>query len=231
MTLLALLSPKARALVDAGRSAARPTAADRERIQAALRARLGPEAFGPEPAGAGTAAGASTSTVPLVAGAIAGVLAVGGIVFFATRPAPAPPPPPERVPAVETASEVVPDVSPAPEAPAPVAPELPSAAPSESRAPARAKPDRLAQEVALLSSATKSLNAGRAAEALQLLDEHRQKFPNGLLAEERRAARARALCSLGRVAEAEAELARLAPRSPAAARARQVCDRARAKSR
>jgi hypothetical protein len=75
------------------------------------------------------------------------------------------------------------------------------------------------------------LNAGRAAEALKLLDEHQRKFPGGLLTEERRAARAQALCSLGRTSEAKSELARLAPRSPAAARAEEVCSRARPKGR
>jgi hypothetical protein len=78
--------------------------------------------------------------------------------------------------------------------------------------------------VALLSRATSALRAGRAAEALKALDEHRRKFPNGTLSEERRAARAQALCSLGRIDEGRAELSLLAPRSPAAARASQVCD-------
>jgi hypothetical protein len=86
--------------------------------------------------------------------------------------------------------------------------------------------DRLAEEVALLSRATKALRAGRAAEALRALDEHQSKFPRGALSEERRAAKAEALCSLGRVREGRAELGRLAPQSPAAARAKQVCDSA-----
>ncbi len=104
--------------------------------------------------------------------------------------------------------------------------------PSDAPAPStRSKQDRLAQEVALLSSATKSLNAGQPGEALRILAEHQRKFPSGLLTEERRAARAQALCSLGRVGEAKSELARLTPRSPAAARAQQVCDRARAQGR
>lgn len=36
------LSPKARALIEANRAAPRPTPADRERVAAALRERLGP---------------------------------------------------------------------------------------------------------------------------------------------------------------------------------------------
>jgi hypothetical protein len=78
--------------------------------------------------------------------------------------------------------------------------------------------------VALLARATSSLHAGRPADALKVLDEYQRRFPKGLLAEERRAARAQALCSLGRQSEAETELARLAPQSLAAARARQACD-------
>jgi len=84
--------------------------------------------------------------------------------------------------------------------------------------------DRLAQEVALLARATSDLHAGRAANALKVLDEYQRQFPKGLLTEERRAARAQALCALGRQSEAQAELARLAPQSPAAARAKQVCE-------
>jgi len=77
--------------------------------------------------------------------------------------------------------------------------------------------------VALLSRATSALRAGRAADALTLLNEHQHKFPKGVLSEERRAAKAQALCSLGRQTEGRAELARLAPHSPAAIRAQQAC--------
>jgi hypothetical protein len=168
-----------------------------------------------------------------VSGVIAGVAAVGGVLFFAlsspSEPAriPGSPPPAITAPAVVAEASAAPaeaQAPPAPPAAAPIAPDAP--APST-----RSKQDRLAQEVALLSSATKRLNAGRPAEALKVLDDHQRKFPGGLLTEERRAARAQALCSLGRVGEAKPELARLTPRSPAAARAQQVCDRAREQGR
>ena len=58
----------------------------------------------------------------------------------------------------------------------------------------RHSPDRLAQEVALLSRATSALRSGRPADALTALNEHQSQFPKGVLAEERRAARAQALC-------------------------------------
>jgi hypothetical protein len=86
--------------------------------------------------------------------------------------------------------------------------------------------DRLAQEVAILSRAGTELHSGRAAAALRALDEHQKKFPAGLLTQERTAARIQALCALGRMTEADAELARLArssPESPHEARARQAC--------
>jgi hypothetical protein len=86
------------------------------------------------------------------------------------------------------------------------------------------KTDRLAQEVALLSRATSELRAGHAAQALKALAEHQRKFPAGALSEDRRAAKAQALCLLGRVVQGRAELARLPAQSPAAARAAQVCD-------
>jgi hypothetical protein len=66
---------------------------------------------------------------------------------------------------------------------------------------------------------------------VKVLDEHQRRFPSGALSEERRAAKAQALCLLGRVDEGRAELARLAPRSPAAATAQQVCDGAAADQR
>jgi hypothetical protein len=86
--------------------------------------------------------------------------------------------------------------------------------------------DRLALEVALLSRATSALSSGRFADALNALNQHQREFPNGLLSEERRAAKAQALCSLGRVAEGRSQLSHLASHSPVASRAKQVCDAA-----
>jgi hypothetical protein len=86
--------------------------------------------------------------------------------------------------------------------------------------------DELAREVALLARATKALRAGNAARALNALDAHRRNFPLGALVEERRAATAQALCMLGHVREGRAEQAQLPPSSPAASRAKEVCDAA-----
>jgi hypothetical protein len=68
--------------------------------------------------------------------------------------------------------------------------------------------------VAILSQAERALSAGQYQVALRSLDEHRRKFPNGALAQERIAARVQALCGLGRTSDAQAELARLARLSP-----------------
>ena len=209
------LSPKARALVQSGKGAFQPSGADRERIQNALRARLG------------TAVPPTHAAVPvrsgwqLLSAAIVSAGVMGGALFLAFHhTATAHSAPIVVAPAVATqtppndARSEQPALSPS--APAAVLPVKPFTS-------ARPAQDSLAGEVALLSRATSDLHGGRAAEALKVLDEHRRQVPHGLLAEERRAARAQALCALGRMSEAQAELDRLTPQSPAAARARQVC--------
>jgi outer membrane protein assembly factor BamD (BamD/ComL family) len=88
----------------------------------------------------------------------------------------------------------------------------------------------LAEEVALLAKAEKAIHDGRASQALRSLDEHEARFRDGALAEQRMAARIQALCMLGRVPEAEAQIDRLAAqssRSPYLYQAREACDRAR----
>ena len=82
------------------------------------------------------------------------------------------------------------------------------------------------QELALLRQAQDRLQAGDAAEALALLDDHERKFADGNLGAERQAARIFALCSAGRNTEArEAANAflRQFPSSPMAARVRAAC--------
>jgi predicted Zn-dependent protease len=84
----------------------------------------------------------------------------------------------------------------------------------------------LAKEVAMLSQASADLHAGRPAAALTVLDEHQRKFPHGGLVQERTSARIQALCALGRMTDAQDELARFArtsPNSPHLARARKAC--------
>jgi RNA polymerase sigma factor (sigma-70 family) len=63
----------------------------------------------------------------------------------------------------------------------------------------------LEEEVAVLDRATAALREGDAAHALQWLAEHERRFPSGRLTDVRKASRVRALCRLGREAQAHAE--------------------------
>jgi hypothetical protein len=218
---MADLNSKASALVHAGRSALRATPADRARIEAALRAQLGPAAL---PVDSGISRAVKATGWKVVTGVAVGVCVIGAAAVWTLRPARGP-----RDVQARSGSPIARSVTnSAPELPRIAAPvrvpveSAPAVTPS-SKAPAGAR-DRLAREVALLSQATVELRAGHAATALKMLREHQQKFPNGALSEERRAARAQALCMLGRVDEGRSELARLTPQSPAAARAEQVCE-------
>lgn len=86
--------------------------------------------------------------------------------------------------------------------------------------------DSLAPELALLREARAALDRHDPLTALSLLDRLAQRYPAGTLQQERLAARARALCALGRGAEADAtahELARVAPGSPYLASVRAAC--------
>jgi len=214
MFLMAVLSPKARELLNAGRVALQPSDADRDRLQSALSSRLGAALPPPRP---------RLATWQWASGVVASVGLAGGALFVSFHHGAG------AVKAASSADAPIATVSVAPaiEPPAPlvssaVAP--PAAVPAKPAVPsARSAPDSLAQEVALLSRATSELHRGNPAEALQVLNEHLRRFPNGLLGEERRAAKAQALCALGRKSEGRSELAHLAPQSPAAAHARQVC--------
>jgi hypothetical protein len=237
MMIMAALSPRARALVQAGRGAFRPADTDRARIEAALDARLGPGALAPDappaPGAARFPTAAGWHSLPRL---VIGVGLLGGAAFLAFRPggrntvSPAS----HSSPAAAVASVVTPELANDPSNPTSVPPvpafEMAPGAPAVTppgEAPvsrlARSQ-DALAQEVVLLSKAASDLRAGRSGEALKALDEHQRRFPHGTLTLERRAAKAQALCALKRVSEGRAELAHLAPQSPAAARAKQVCD-------
>jgi hypothetical protein len=78
-----------------------------------------------------------------------------------------------------------------------------------------------------MSRAQQELHAGRFAASLRVLEEHAQKFAQGILAPERRATRIQALCALGRSAEADVELGSLGPGSLHERRVREACSVAR----
>jgi hypothetical protein len=217
------LNSKAEELVRAGRAALRPTDADRERVFQSLAPRLaGPsgseviERLSTTPAKAG-------ATLTKLAAAIVGVSVAGAAVFVVYRTK-SPPAAPAVTAAIQ--SDVPPQelVDPIPETVPLAPPQEPT--PNEKRAPAARSLDSLAKEVEMLSEASADLHAGRPAAALTVLDEHQRKFPHGGLVQERTSARIQALCALGRISDAQAELARFArtsPNSPHLARARKAC--------
>lgn len=86
--------------------------------------------------------------------------------------------------------------------------------------------DSLQEETRLLAAAHAALSRGDAASALVLIDEHAARFPSGVLAPERRAARAMALCKQGRAADGQREADALygeGSKSPVAEKIRRAC--------
>jgi len=223
------LSPQARALIQAHREAGRPTQADRQRVTAALRARLGSAVLPLERPIRDR--WMSNITQHRTAAAL-GLCVVGSALLLARRPATALSPAleiPHKSAEAALSSTVTAASGPsaASEALVQRPPEMAVAAPRPPapKLPARA-PDTLAQEVLLLSSATSQLSSGQAAVALKTLEQHQRRFSHGALSEERNAAKARALCMLHRQSEGRATLALLAAGSPIAARVNQDCDSA-----
>jgi hypothetical protein len=227
------LSPEAQELVSAVKRAYQPSDGDRVRVLEALRGRLGDAAVLGD-AVAQSSAAARRFWSPAAKLTAAGLAVLGGALWLALRAGPgssvAPPPPAESPvaapmppPPAVAAPASVPSESP------PESAEPPATPPSVAR-PARRVRDALAEEVAIMSRAETDLHGGKPESALKALDEHERKFGNGVLAEERTAARVQALCALGRTADADAQLARLvriAPNSPHTERALRACQKKR----
>lgn len=211
------LDPTARELIRRSRAALRPNADERARTAEALRARLGADAFEPDvDAGVGRVSWQSAVKLTLCIGLI------GPVAFWAygsMQPQTPTTPSPRAVVAPQPAAAETP-VQETPAAPATAAPTADPAPPPAAKTAAR---DTLSREVALMSRATSALRTGDLAAALRSLDEHARKYPHGVLREERRAARAQALCGAGRFTEGRAELEGLPAHSPTAARAQQLC--------
>jgi hypothetical protein len=201
------LSPELKELVLAGKRAASPSDADSARILAALRGRLGDAALlGPE-TGQATAGSSSGFAFGKVAGiGIAGLAIVGGLWFFTARSPRVVSSGSQSSPSVAaTISAETAAIPVAMASSAPVSPQLDETVPSGKleRSDARAVAshharDNLSEEVAILSRAETDLHSGKPEAALRLLNEHERRFGNGLLAEERIAARVQALCALRR---------------------------------
>lgn len=213
-------------------------------IAARLRAdpSFGLDAPGPATASR-TSLGAPRSLLQSPLGVLTGIAVAGVCVFFLARaPGDRGPAPGAVVTSPSAAAAPSSGLAPRAEASAPeigtISPDsLPSAvgtastpAPS-SRAPTFDKPtvpaaasgsaiapstDAIAEEVALVGSAQRSLRDGSPDEALRSLSNHATRFPTGALREERIALQVLALCALGDLAKARvvrADLERLAPAS------------------
>jgi len=224
-----MLGTEAQMLVRGGRGALRPTAADRARNLMALRAWLPAPSLVRTEAPAWTAVGSGAPTLPTLS-ALAVGLAIGATAAFFVLRAPGRlelTPPSTVAAAVKPTGTIAPSdslaaVAPRLDAEASASDGSASRAPEVNAPPPRA-PDRLADEVAILTQAEREFHRSNYASALRRLDEHARLFPRGILKQERIAARAQTLCRLGRRPEAESALRRLAPGSLQAARAREVC--------
>jgi hypothetical protein len=235
----AKLSAEARAFLDEVRDAEDPTRDDEERVKAALDASIaagvtchwerhaaGDAAGAAEKAQvAGAKAGASAWGTPLnvLALCAAAALATGDRHPATPRPAAPsaahararlePSTPPATPLAVPPATPPGVAASPPTLTPAPPIAEVTSRRP---RAPApKRAPSGLAAELELLQRVRAALQRGDGAHALRELDASRETAGSQLLAE-RRVARVLALCTLGRVGEAEelaADLLRAEPDS------------------
>ncbi len=223
------LGRDARLIIEDGRDAHEPTAADRVRVTELLANRMGAAILGTSSAAFASSGVAVRRSIPAlwkVVG-IAGIVAVGGALYVQSR----------KPIAVRTGEKpAVLQVSPISAAPPLAAiasaPVLEAAATSASAALLRVEPaprttrprsDSLGDEVALLTLAGKELHSGKPEAALRTLEEHQRRFPSGALAVERSAARIQALCALGRTSQAATESAKLSRTSPQGVLATQAC--------
>lgn len=228
------LSPKLEELVQAGRNASRPTGEDFERVLESLSAKLGEAIAG------GGSLSTSSATRVFAMKAIGITVAtvafiIGGGAWIASRNREVSP---SWASTVTQAAASVSSRVPSSLGAAPVSDESTATDATISPSPSQPKPgpassvvgrvngrsrDSLSEEVTILSRAGAELHGGRAESALRLLNEHERRFPNGILTEERTAARVQALCALGRNIDAQAQLSRLSPKSLHGARARRAC--------
>lgn len=227
------LTPSTRALLDLARLGGDPTDAAIGKNRSALAKRLGVATLGAAALAGSTAKVAAavsagswtTAKVVLLCGAVA----VGGAATWAAvherNAAP-------RVPAGTGSpwtprNEVDPAAMPVAMPPAPEAAAEPSS-PATHAAPSSRPPNApsIKQELDLVRGAQQRLNRGEPQAALALLAEHAQKFPSGVLWEEREASRVFALCQMGNAAGARAladTFVRRAPKSPFVDRVRAAC--------
>jgi hypothetical protein len=230
------LSPEAQALVRSGRHAYRPNEADRERVLDALRGQLGDAVVLGAAAPRSFAASAHAKAIRTALSywkTMGLAVFAGGSLIFGLRleyghASSSPRAPGAAIVVGAATNDLLPSNEDTPLPEVSTGTEEKPASPLVDARPVspRHTHDGLSDEIAILSRAETELHGGRPESALKALDEHERRFPNGVLTEERIAARSQALCALGRTAEADAQLARLARISPHSAheeRARQAC--------
>ena len=101
-------------------------------------------------------------------------------------------------------------------------------APAEPPVNAAAGPaSHLREEIELVRSARQALRAGRASQALQILDESRRRFPSAALEQERERLTIEALSASGRTAEASARAAAFLRKFPTSPHAKEIHELAR----
>lgn len=225
------LDPEARALLGAAR-AARPTAEARARIDAGLQTELGLPALSPPTRTASCSSAQPVAAQPaapppplrvvrarntplarvVTTGVLVGALAAATAAVVWLRPSPAPSA--ARIgPSVEAGAQT--SAAPLPVEPSGPAAATPTVDPKSAEPPTRAtrrhgprsaptSATSLDEELVLMRSAQQALKRGDGATALAELDALAAKHPDGVLREERLAARVLALCAAGRVDEARA---------------------------
>jgi hypothetical protein len=229
------LGPTERRLLTALRAADEPTNADRARVRARVLAKIG-VASGVVSIAAKSSAASAAVSWKVGAAIVAVIGSVGGAAWMATNAphvAPAAKPQSAR-PAAATLTAAVRASEPAPAVPRAAVAESAQAAPAThaearpAKAPtgARQQPSDLESELALLEQAQQALKRSDSARALELLEKHSAEHPTGVLAAERAAVHAVALCESGKLREGQLEARRFLdrnPTSPLGARVRAAC--------
>jgi len=233
------LKTSTQALLELGRAGDDPTDAAVAQNRRALAARLGVSALGAS-AVVGTAAKGSaavsvgtwaTAKALLLGGVVvlgAAALVGGSLVWRAAEQRRAAVPPPPSSPLVDPSTAVLALEPPAtPSSAEVVAPSEPPPVIAHSAPVSRpASAPSIKEELELVRAAQQALNRGEPRAALALLAEHAQRFPSGVLWEDREASRVFAVCRLGNAAGARAladAFIRKAPKSPFVDRVRAAC--------
>jgi hypothetical protein len=228
------LRPPGREILDIAHRARTPSDEDRDRVYQALMAGLGGSAaVGTTKVATAAAKIAAKSSLAWLKWALPFALlssaSVGTYAWVARRNMA-----PISAPVLETTALQARPVTMLPAAEAAFDPTVP--APATSREPATTRSpkspstkmaaDDLGQELSLLHQAHAKWRSGNAAHALELAREHARRYPGSQLRFERNALEVRALCALGREAEARkiADQLRLqAPNSPMSGALKDSC--------